>query len=49
MVAVDTGDNLIITLSELETREVIIVMDGFEPDHLAALEARFITHRFRQT
>jgi hypothetical protein len=47
MAIVSTAQDLMDELSETKLRDVIIVVDGFEPDHLSALEARFVGHPSR--
>jgi hypothetical protein len=42
MTMVSDGADLINQLCETDLEKVIIVVDGFEPDHLSALEASVV-------
>jgi hypothetical protein len=46
MTMVSTGEHLLHELSETDLNRVIIVVDGFEPDHLSALEASIVGNLF---
>lgn len=46
MAMISDQEDLIDQLCETDLKDVIIVVDGFEPDHLSALEASVVGNLF---